>query len=336
MKKRLAAWLVLTIITVVAALCLGMTNEVTKDVIIEQEAIAAENTRKQLVPEAEAFEEIKLPEGSKLDSLFAGQKDGEVVGYVARITATGFGGPVEVTVGQKADGEILGISVGGASFAETAGLGAKAKDKAFMDQFTGKAAPLTVIKAGGVAGDSTIDAITAATITSNAVTSAVNTASNEIAFMMLPAEEQIKPTAQSLYFPDADEFADVTLPAGSALDFCVKANQAGETLGYVAQLTTAEGFKAPVEIAVAMAADGKILGITIGGDSFNETPGYGQKMLEQSFIDQFGGKVAPLQVILEGEAANESTIDAITSATGSTKSVVNVVNQICTEVENIK
>lgn len=33
MKRKMAAWIVLTIIAVVAALCLAVTNEVTKDVI---------------------------------------------------------------------------------------------------------------------------------------------------------------------------------------------------------------------------------------------------------------------------------------------------------------
>ena len=84
------------------------------------------------------------------------------------MTVTGFGGPIEVTVGVDTHGTVTGLSVGGSSFAETAGLGAKAKEPAFTDQFVGKTAPLTL--------KVDVDAISGATITSRAVTDGVNTA----------------------------------------------------------------------------------------------------------------------------------------------------------------
>ena len=58
---------------------------------------------------------------------------------------------------------------------EPPGLGAKAADDSFLSQFTGKGGELTVNK-NGAQNDSEISAITAATITSRAVTSAVNEA----------------------------------------------------------------------------------------------------------------------------------------------------------------
>ena len=149
MKRKMAAWIVLTIIAVVAALCLAVTNEVTKDVIARQAEAEAEAARKALVPEADSFEPL---EAANVDSLYRGVKDGEAVGYVAQVTVTGFGGPVEVTVGTKAGEAVLtGIKVGGSSFSETAGLGAKSKEPQFMDQFAGVKAP--VMLSDGVEND---------------------------------------------------------------------------------------------------------------------------------------------------------------------------------------
>ena len=72
-----------------------------------------------------------------------------------------------MTAGFTKEAALTGISVGGANFSETPGLGAKAKDAAFTDQFKGKTPRLKLIKADGEKGDNTVDAITAATRTSD-------------------------------------------------------------------------------------------------------------------------------------------------------------------------
>ena len=130
MKKKLPGWAVLLIITLAAGLALGGTNALTKDPIAEQTRIAAEKARKAALPDADAFEELELAEGASVDWAYAGLKDGNAVGYVAQKTVNGFGGKVEVIAGvntQNApDFTIGGISVGGANFSETAGLGARA------------------------------------------------------------------------------------------------------------------------------------------------------------------------------------------------------------------
>ena len=53
MKRKMAAWIVLTIIAVIAAFCLALTNEVTEDVIEQQAVADAEAARKTLVPDAD-------------------------------------------------------------------------------------------------------------------------------------------------------------------------------------------------------------------------------------------------------------------------------------------
>jgi Na+-translocating ferredoxin:NAD+ oxidoreductase RnfG subunit len=88
----------------------------------------------------------------------------------------GFAGPVAVQVTLNEDGSIKSLSVGNEEFKETVGLGAKAQDDEFTSQFVGKMPPLALRKADEEASASTIDAIAAATITSQAVVDAVNEA----------------------------------------------------------------------------------------------------------------------------------------------------------------
>ena len=179
MKKQLPGWAVLLIITLVAGLALGGTNALTKDPIAQQARIKAENARKAALPDAESFEELALNEGAAVDWVYAGLKGGSPVGYVAQKTVNGFGGKVEViagvdTVNAPDTFKIGGITVGGSDFSETAGLGARAKEPAFTDQFPGKIYPISYIKAGGEATESTVDALTSATITTTAVVNGVN------------------------------------------------------------------------------------------------------------------------------------------------------------------
>ncbi len=184
MKRKLAAWIVLGLIAIVSAACLGTTNEITKDVIAEQNKAAAEDAWRALVPGAEFPDAESLAEGAK-EYVLAGMIGGNPAGYVAQVAVSGYGGEVQIIVGTDPEGVLNGIKVGGANFQETAGLGAKAKEPAFTNQFAGKNVPLVI-------GED-IDAITAATITSSAVVRGVNMAVENIAKV---AGFSIKSTAE--------------------------------------------------------------------------------------------------------------------------------------------
>ena len=101
---------------------------------------------------------------------------GAPLGYIFNVTTgKGYGGDIQLTVGIQADGTVNGYSV--LSIGETAGLGMKAKDDAdWASQYAGKKVEaFQVVKDGsGSADDSKIDAISGATITSKAVTGAMN------------------------------------------------------------------------------------------------------------------------------------------------------------------
>ena len=163
----------LTILMVIAGLCLGAAYTVTKDPIARQEAEQKEMARKAVLEEAVSFEEVQLTDGGNVQECYRGlDAAGNPCGYAMSVTAKGFGGDIQLTVGVK-DGVVTGVRIG--THSETPGLGARAAEEKFYSQFTGKSGTLSVIKTGE-AGDSEINAITAATIASTAVTNAVNEA----------------------------------------------------------------------------------------------------------------------------------------------------------------
>lgn len=187
-SPRVPRYLALAVITLIAGLVLGATYMLTKDPIAAQESRKAEMARAAVMPEADAFRLLDAAGDDAVDWVYEALRDGARVGYVAQGTGRGFGGEIEVIVGLRADGEITGISVGGASFSETAGLGAKAKEAAFTGGFFGKRAPLTVVKAGEARSESTVDAITSATITSKAVNDTVTRVSEAVRALVEPSE----------------------------------------------------------------------------------------------------------------------------------------------------
>jgi len=165
---------ILTAICVVISALLAGVNLLTQDRIAQ---IALENeyaTCQTVYPPAGRNIEFKpfaeVVSGSDASGYLA-TENGQPVGCVIITAAKGYGGDVQVMVGFDLNKTITGISI--LSHSETPGLGANAANPAFLGQFVGlaDAGSLAVAKDGG-----TVDAVTAATISSRAVTAAVNSA----------------------------------------------------------------------------------------------------------------------------------------------------------------
>lgn len=162
MKYILKLALILLLITVVVAGLLGLVNYLTEDRIAENTAKKANVAMQTVLPSA-SYE--------KLDVTFDGitevyKAEG---GYVVRLNAMGFGGAIDLMVGVSEQGSVTGVSV--ISHGETASLGAECTREDWRSQFVGAVGGLQVKKDGG-----TVDALTGATVTSRAVTEAVNRA----------------------------------------------------------------------------------------------------------------------------------------------------------------
>ncbi len=184
--------LILFAITLVSGICLGFVYDVTKGPI-EQATIAANNaTYREVLSTAESFETAAGSEetieataeefgtlgyGSvAIESVLEGRDaSGNVVGYVINsLSKNSYGGAVKLSIGFDMDGTITGVGI--REISDTPGLGLKAKEPAYRDQFIGKNADVLTVTKSGQAADNEINAISGATITSDAVTNAVNAA----------------------------------------------------------------------------------------------------------------------------------------------------------------
>lgn len=188
MKEMIKNALILLAITLVAGLLLGVVYENTKDIIAKQEADAKKAAYNEVFADAKSFEPVADYMNDKIANNLAGagfgqesidelnkalDSSGELLGYVFTITTKeGYGGDITFTLGVRNDGTVNGISI--LSISETAGLGMEA-DKVLKPQFAGKKAESFVYTKTGATADNEIDAISGATITTNAVTNGVNT-----------------------------------------------------------------------------------------------------------------------------------------------------------------
>ena len=230
----------------------------------------------------------KALEESFQSQFLGGEK---TVGYVAQITVKGYKGPVEVTVGLDDSLTLTGISVGGSDFAETAGLGAKAKEPAFQNQFAGKKTPVSLIKTGGTPGDNTVDAITAATITSTAVVNGVNAVVKYVKSDILG-------------------IAGIEMPARPDSGVCS---------------AEAQGFRGPVYVEAAFDGEGKVSYLSVGDDRFAEDIGAGVK--DPEFMIQFIGKAVPASVsdidaISGATVSSTAVVTALNEAFSAAQGVV--------------
>ena len=182
MKDMLKNAGILLAITVIAGFILGAVYQITKGPIAEAEAAAAMEAYKEVFVDASDFTEIEVNAnalaeggitGSDIDKVMEAKgADGSVLGYVFVITNhEGYAGDIQFTLGVSNDGTTNGISI--LAISETPGLGMEA-ESVLKPQFAGKkAAQFNYTKTGAVSEDQ-IDAISGATITTNAVTNGVN------------------------------------------------------------------------------------------------------------------------------------------------------------------
>ncbi len=182
--------LALTAITLVAGLALGAVYGITKDPIARQEELARQEAYQEVFPDAEQFQKLNLDtaraeqiregldaEGYTQDSIQevneALDEDGRLLGYAITVLSTaGYGGEIRFSMGVGLDGMVNGISF--LSISETAGLGMKADTEEFRGQFAGKQVEAFAYTKNGASAENEIDAISGATITTSAVTDAVN------------------------------------------------------------------------------------------------------------------------------------------------------------------
>ncbi len=179
MKDVMKMGLILMAFCLISALALSMTYGATIDVITESRAAADVANRRQVMEEAEEFEQIDAAlleqfqrEDPNIKDVHKALRGGELLGHVVKVSSQGFGGPMEIIVGFDTDYEITGLRLG--THTETPGLGANASKPEFYNQFDGMTLTRDIVVDKVKAGNNQVQAVTAATVTSAAVTSGVN------------------------------------------------------------------------------------------------------------------------------------------------------------------
>lgn len=125
------------------------------------------------VAQQEAYAEAGVTVGQVYT---ANDASGNRLGYVIEVTSSeGYGGDIGLYMGVRNDGTLNGISI--LQITETPGLGMEAEN-VLVPQFKDKNVSSFTYTKTGKENDTQIDAISGATITTKAVTNAVNTGLN--------------------------------------------------------------------------------------------------------------------------------------------------------------
>ena len=311
----------LFIFTLIAALALAVTNEITSGPIAQQELAAGQAAQRAVLPEAEIFETQEIqtaPEYDQITELYVGKTGDEVVGYVMTASPQGYGGPIPITLGIGADGSIHGVSVG--DLQETAGLGSKVGEEPFTSQFPGLAADPAEI-------DANVQTISGATISSQAFVTAVRqmTAYSKDVLGVVP--NAAVPTLEGddlvrkefVDAAEAFEALDVMSLLGDyeTIQSVYTGTVGDDAVGYVFELSS-KGFADQIGLRMGITTDGVISKVVMTAN--NETPDYGTKTTDPAFCGQFDGNAATVEGYMEG-------VDVMSGATVSSNAVFKAVGQ---------
>lgn len=191
MKSMLKDAAILFVITCISGALLGLVYQVTKEPIANQQLQAKMEACKEVFETADTFESISEKPDLSPETLSAFVKEqgynadvnevmaaldtnGEILGHVITVTDhEGYGGDIQFSVGITKEGLLNGISI--LSISETAGLGMRAEE-VLKPQFANKTVEKFSYTKTGKTSDDQIDAISGATITTNAVVNGVNAA----------------------------------------------------------------------------------------------------------------------------------------------------------------
>jgi electron transport complex protein RnfG len=182
--------LALFLITLISGLALSYVYEITKEPIKAQGIQKSIEANKAVFSEASSFEEdvqlmelVKTTDLTGMNADFQGvtidsinkalNTDNQLVGYNITVsTSAGYKDGINFVFGYSLDGRVTGIEF--LAIKETAGLGMKAAEPDFMNQFLNKKVNQFVVTKAGASSDEEIDALSGATITSRSVANAIN------------------------------------------------------------------------------------------------------------------------------------------------------------------
>jgi len=146
--------IVLSVICLVVSGALAVVNNLTKPVIEKADAERAAAARKEIIPAADNFELLQIDDLPK--RVIEAYRATNDTGYVFMVNVIGYGGEIRIICGVDPDGKVIRSAV--LAHNETQGLGTPIFEQPHAGQYWGR-------DKNGIEG---VDAISGATITSNA------------------------------------------------------------------------------------------------------------------------------------------------------------------------
>lgn len=296
---------VLGTICVVTSTLLAVTNEFTAPIIKERQDKAAFAAYGAVLPDADGFTRITDFATSNVTEVV---KADNGAGYAMKAVGKGFGGEVPVIIGFDAEGNIIGVQF--LQNEESAGYGMRLWDSTgdgakFAEELKGKSGSVAL-------GQDGVNGLSGATVSSNAVISAVNSAINcfnEVALgQSAVVEEELPATLDAAVEKMLGE-APTALDAPEGAE-AVYTNAAGDKTVVTASAKGFSGETAPLMVAVCFDGSGAITGVWV--DVSGQTEGLGSRTAEPEFTDKFLG--------LADEAGVQG-VDAIASVTETSDGV---------------
>lgn len=159
-KAILSSALCLCIVCLVVTIAVAGTHYLTNEQILAQQQKSFEASMRRLLP-GDRFEQMYIYEEENASIYRAYDREGLFIGYLISTQSMGYGGFIQVLTA-IVDEKVYAVEIVDIGH-ETPGLGTQITQDAFLEQFIQKK-------------ESEVQAITGATISSNAVIEAVNTA----------------------------------------------------------------------------------------------------------------------------------------------------------------
>jgi len=172
MRNILKLSAVLLIIAAISGTILGIIYTVTKEPIAKRVKLEEEKALRNIFPEATSF---NITTGKDNYAYYEVYIKNKLIGYAIDAFGKGFGGTIKIKVGMNPNKTIKAIRI--TSQNETPGLGTRVEGTKFTDQFINKTLKQILLKKDSSKG--TIDALTGATISSRAVSKAVQESMTE-------------------------------------------------------------------------------------------------------------------------------------------------------------
>lgn len=145
-------------------------------------------------------------------------------------------------------------------------------------------------------------------------------------------EENTKSAMKSVMKADKYVQSELEVSEDESVSY-YKAVKDGKIKGYIFTLTE-KGYGGDISVMISVNPDCTVNTVQIL-DASNETPGLGQNVTKEEFYGQFEGKGYGVQTVKGGTKSAENEVDAVTSATISSKAVGRAVNNALGYAEKI-